>query len=674
MGRLLFFRLITCAVSVASLRVEGTAAAVTWTPVGPVESDDSGKLNVVIADPKNPAILYVAGGAGRGYEVDTSAGIYKSTNGGASWRPIDVGLSDRAVNDVWLDPSNDGILVAATQTGGLYRSVNGGATWVRESTAPLATQLVVGRGGLLAATGIGVLASTNAGATWTVSYSSTVPVNAIASAANVDYAGRADGMMVANAGAGWKAAGTIPGSDAIHGIAIDPLSPGTVYASRNIQAAGGYVTQDLWRTTDSGAAWKSVALPAGTSSGYFRGSQVMAFSAITPHRLYVGGVQQFAYDGATWTPEGYFGDERSINVVPSADKKSEQIYIGSDQGAYYATSIGDASPKSLTTGLEINVVRRVAVGGTRIATTIQDFSAAITENSGASWLFPQPNDFVENGDVAINPANPNYCVISDPDGYNFSSNGCLSFTHYAAPSNAGLAIDAEHPADLYAASANGVFRSTNDGASLLAVGRTWPSTTIDFVRVDPRNDANVFAVDEYAGVVYVSHNGGATWTTATGLPGIYGFIQGLAIDPSSSNTVVVAAETYYGATIYRSGNGGLSFAQLSMPIQSDAHARSPELFFRQARRVVPRGFDPGVYAFVVVGGLAFNPHPPAGADPALVLSTSRGLAISYDLGAQWQNIAGNALATSFEDVAWSNGYLFIATDGQGVLRSSSAVQ
>ncbi len=82
--------------------------------------------------PGNPSIVY----AGSGYESNPDAkGIFKSTDGGATWSRINVGLAINPdtgfpyyVKNIVIHPTNPDIVFAATGSG-LYQSVDGGANW-----------------------------------------------------------------------------------------------------------------------------------------------------------------------------------------------------------------------------------------------------------------------------------------------------------------------------------------------------------------------------------------------------------------------------------------------------------------------------------------------------------------------------------------------------------------
>ncbi|HUY11960.1 MAG TPA: hypothetical protein VMV73_06850, partial [Candidatus Dormibacteraeota bacterium] len=75
--------------------------------------------------------------------------------------------------------------------------------------------------------------------------------------------------------------------------------------------------------------------------------------------------------------------------------------------------------------------------------------------------------------------------------------------------------------------------------------------------------------------------------------------------------------------------------------------------------------------------LEFNPNAPSGEDPIVVLSTGFGLFGSPDLGVTWTRldiVGSGAISRRFSKVEWLDGYLYAATDGQGLLRSTEPLQ
>ncbi len=162
----------------------------TWTNVGLKNSEHIGRI---VVDPRNSDVVYVAA-QGPLYTAGGDRGLYKTTDGGKTWKKI-LGNGDWAgVADVALDPRNPDLLIAATWqrnrrqwgylAGGpasaLWRSTDGGETW-KQITAGLPSGDGVGRYGLAVAPrdpdvvyaiveaqpGGGFYRSTDDGASWT---------------------------------------------------------------------------------------------------------------------------------------------------------------------------------------------------------------------------------------------------------------------------------------------------------------------------------------------------------------------------------------------------------------------------------------------------------------------------------------------------------------------------
>ncbi|MEE2886634.1 MAG: hypothetical protein VX951_04310 [Planctomycetota bacterium] len=104
----------------------------TWTNTGLAETHHIGK---VLIHPANPDIVYV-GAIGHFWSHNPERGVYKTTDGGKTWRKT-LFISDKTgVVDLAMHPSNPEILLAAAwqvthgQESGLYKSVDGGDTWI----------------------------------------------------------------------------------------------------------------------------------------------------------------------------------------------------------------------------------------------------------------------------------------------------------------------------------------------------------------------------------------------------------------------------------------------------------------------------------------------------------------------------------------------------------------
>jgi len=133
-------------------------AGKTWTKSGLEKSYFINKIDV---DAKNPDIVYVAA-EGKLYsnEMDSERGLFKSTDGGKTWANLGP-MKDRGVSDFVVDPRNSDVIIAASyktfrrawtyidrhQGNELYKSTDGGATW-KKLSAGLPQGVDLGRAGL----------------------------------------------------------------------------------------------------------------------------------------------------------------------------------------------------------------------------------------------------------------------------------------------------------------------------------------------------------------------------------------------------------------------------------------------------------------------------------------------------------------------------------------------
>ena len=112
-----------------------------WTNAGLAKSEHIGKIAV---DPRNSNVVYVAA-QGPLWGPGGDRGLYKTTDGGKTWKAVLTISENTGVTDVVLDPSNPDILYAASYqrrrhvftliNGGpeaaIYKSADAGATWTK---------------------------------------------------------------------------------------------------------------------------------------------------------------------------------------------------------------------------------------------------------------------------------------------------------------------------------------------------------------------------------------------------------------------------------------------------------------------------------------------------------------------------------------------------------------
>ena len=165
-------------------------AGKTWTYVGLGDTRQIGRVRV---HPKNPDIVYVAA-LGHVWGPNTERGVFKSENGGKSWRRILYQSDSAGAIEISMDATDPNTLyasfwhayrqpwklVSGGSGSGLFKSTDGGETWTNLTRNPGLPAGVLGKIGvsvspvnskrvwaLIEADSGGVYRSDDAGATWT---------------------------------------------------------------------------------------------------------------------------------------------------------------------------------------------------------------------------------------------------------------------------------------------------------------------------------------------------------------------------------------------------------------------------------------------------------------------------------------------------------------------------
>ena len=119
---------LTPAIVLAQVPDSATLAGMTWRSIGPVNM--AGRITDVEVDPRNPKVFYVAGATG---------GLWKTVNAGTTFIPLWDDGPIASLGDIAIAPSNPNIIYLGTgeddsrnsvQPGyGVYKSTDGGITW-----------------------------------------------------------------------------------------------------------------------------------------------------------------------------------------------------------------------------------------------------------------------------------------------------------------------------------------------------------------------------------------------------------------------------------------------------------------------------------------------------------------------------------------------------------------
>jgi photosystem II stability/assembly factor-like uncharacterized protein len=256
------------------------------TPRGVFRSDDAGDnwtlrngfLGSDVAraftfDPAAPANVFAG----------TSFGVAFSTNRGGSWF---YSLTGRDVRALRFPGNTADTLLAGTRGSGVYRTTNGAASWksansglgnlnVNAFAVPPADAQTI-----YAATDGGVYKSTNSGAKWRSSNHGlkTTRSQAIAldpAAPETLYVGTSKGIYkTTDAATNWMLVGAGLSSSNVMALAVDPVATSTLYAG---------TTNGLFKSIDAGANWTTADL--GLAPRYVR---TLLIDSTSPATLYAG--------------------------------------------------------------------------------------------------------------------------------------------------------------------------------------------------------------------------------------------------------------------------------------------------------------------------------------------------------------------------------------------------
>jgi photosystem II stability/assembly factor-like uncharacterized protein len=165
-------------------------AGKTWSFVG---LPDTGQISTVRVHPSNPDVVYVAA-LGNPFVPNKERGIFRSTDGGKTWKNVLFLSDDLGAADLEIQPGNPKVLfacmwhgqrkpwtiISGAKEGGIYKSTDGGDTW-KKLGGGLPNELF-GRANVAisdskpdriyalieAKPGSGLYRSEDAGATWTL--------------------------------------------------------------------------------------------------------------------------------------------------------------------------------------------------------------------------------------------------------------------------------------------------------------------------------------------------------------------------------------------------------------------------------------------------------------------------------------------------------------------------
>jgi photosystem II stability/assembly factor-like uncharacterized protein len=580
----------------------------TWKGVGLADTQNVARIRV---HPTNPEIVYVAA-LGHTYGPNDDRGVFRSTDGGATWKKV-LFRNDRAgAVDLCLDPKNPRVLFAtlwevartphSLSSGGpgsgIFKSSDGGDTWTEITRSPGLPKGTIGKCGISVSGGDssrvyaiveaedgGIFRSDDAGATWTK--------------INDERRFRQRAFYYSR-------------------IYADPADRDRVYV----------LNTGLYRSVDAGKTWTAIRVPHGDNHDLW----IAANDTSRMINGNDGGANVSVNGGATWTGQRY----------PTA-----QIY-------------------------HVAITAHVPY---QVCGAQQDSSTACVPVTGNGDQFYDVGGG-ESGYVAADPRNPDVFYAGSYGGLltrydrrtgqmreinvwpenpmGHSSNAMRERFQWTFP----IVFAPTDPRVLYVGSQH-LWRTTTEG-------QNWEQISPDLTRADPATlgpsggpiTLDQTGVETYAtiftiapspkdgaviwtgsddGIVQVTRDGGKTWTRVTpaALPP-FARISLIDASPHAPGTAFVAANRY----------------------QSDD--RSPYLY---------RTDDYGRTWTTIVNGIPAGDFARAiREDPTrqglLYAGTEHGFYISFDDGASWRSLRLNMPVTPVHDIAVTENDIVVATHGR----------
>jgi len=476
---------------------KSTDGGKSWKNMGLKESRQIG--NIVI-DPKNSDIVYVAA-EGSVWGPGGDRGLYKTTDGGKTWKKILEISENTGVNNILMDPRNSNVLYASSEQRRrhVFTKIGGGP-----ETA--------------------IYKSTDAGATWD-KLTNGIP--------SVDKGGI--------------------------GLAISPVDPDVVYAIIEAAEDGS----GFYRSNNQGATWQKMSSHSAQGQYY----NMIFCDPLDVDKVYsVETVSQITEDGGkTWRAIGNnkrHVDDHAFWVDPTDTK---HFIIGGDGGIYESFDAGKEFV--FKSNLPVTQFYRVQVdnslpfyyiyGGTQDNNSLGGPSRNFTRNGVTSdeWFITQGGDGFWS---QIDPEDPNIVYAESQYGgmvrYDRKSGTGIDIRPeprkgedtYKWNWNTPLIISPYSHTRLYCA-ANKVFRSDDRGNTWQVIsddltakldrnswpvmGKYWPASavakdlstslygTIVSFEESPVKE-NLLFVGTDDGLIQVTDDGGKNWTKTDKFAGV----------------------------------------------------------------------------------------------------------------------------------------------------------
>ncbi len=557
-------------------------AGTTWTPV--FDKQKVYSTGDVTIDPSNSNIIWVGTGENNGgRHISFGDGVYKSKDGGRTWKNMGLTKTER-IGDIIIHPKDsDTVWVSAqgplwTKGGerGLYKTTDGGKTWKNV----LKSDEWTGVASL-------VIDPRNPDKLYAATWSRQRTV------ANYVGTNKGSGIHTSDdGGETWTRLRTgLPrGNMGKIGLTISPMKPDVVYATIETDNRKGGV----WRSSDRGGSWKKMSNEVGGGTGPHYYQELFA-DQHQFDRIYIMSNSSKVSDdgGRTWkfiSTRRKHVDDHAMAFHPT---DPDFVLIGSDGGVYM--SHDRMENWRFIRNLPITQFYKIDVdnykpfyrvyGGTQDNSTQGGPSQTGRTNGikNSDWFLTQGGD---GHQPATEHGNPNIMYSQSQQGFLTRRDTTTGEIHFIQPQpkpgepaerfnwDAPINVSTHDPKRIYHASQR-VWRSDDRGDSWTAIspdltkngnrmhmpmmGRTWSVEagwdlramsnyhTIANFSESPV-DENILWVGTDDGLIQVSSNGGRNWTkidlaNVNGVPAT-AYVNDIRADLFDKDTVYVALDDH----------------------------------------------------------------------------------------------------------------------------------
>ncbi|HSM59398.1 MAG TPA: hypothetical protein VK849_01320 [Longimicrobiales bacterium] len=444
--------------------------------------------------PRGGRSIAVAGSDARIHEYwfgATGGGLWKTTDGGQTWRPMTDGkINSASVGAVQVCAANPDVVYMGMgetelrgnvqQGDGVYRTTDGGATW---------THL-----GLAEAQNIARIRihPENCDVAWVAAFGKHSVENPERGV-----------FKTTDGGATWRKVLHKSDKAGAVDLALDPNDPNVMYAAiweawrRSWGMSSGGPDSGIWKSTDGGERWAEITSNLGLEPATPIGKIGLAVSGADSNRLWAlvehepeGGVYRSDDGGRTWE---HLNDERNLRQRAFyytriyADPQDADVVYALNTGFYKSEDGGTTFPTQIRVPHGDNHDLWIAPGDPQRMINANDGGANVSVNGGQTWTeqdYPTAQ-FYRVITTAHEPYhicgaqqdNSTACVPSSGWGHLFAGGGFGGGGYFYSVGGCESGYIAPHPVDtdiFYAGCYGGALSRYDHGTGFTRAVNVWP--------------------------------------------------------------------------------------------------------------------------------------------------------------------------------------------------------